>query len=58
MKETKEVEKDLDKPFKETGNSLAKVVKYAATAVVIMAGMVVMVKLGKAMFKDVKDMGL
>ena len=58
MKETKEIEKDQEKPFKEAGNSIAKVVKYAGTAVIIMAGMVVMVKLGKAMFKDVKDMGL
>lgn len=58
MKETKDVEKDQQTPFKEAGSSMAKVVKYAGTAVIIMAGMVVMVKLGKAMFKDVKDMGL
>lgn len=44
--------------IKEIADLFTKVTKYAGTTIVIMAGIVVMVKLGKVMLKDVKDMGI
>jgi hypothetical protein len=44
--------------IKEIADLFTKVTKYAGTTIVIMVGIVVMVKLGKVMLKDVKDMGI
>lgn len=42
----------------EIAGLLTKVTKYTGTTIVIMGGLVLMVKLGKVMLKDMKSIGI
>lgn len=44
--------------IKEIADLFTKVTKFTGTTIVIMAGVVVVFKLGKVLLKDVKDMGI
>ena len=61
MQEDKKPEHKEESPLnsmKDTVSLINDVIKYAGTAVVIMGGLVLMVKLGKVMFKDIKGTGV
>lgn len=44
--------------IKEIADLFTKVTKFTGTTIVIMAGVVVIFKLGKVLLKDVEDMGI
>jgi hypothetical protein len=61
MQEEKKTEHKEGSPLnsmKDTVNLINDVIKYAGTAVVVMGGLVLMVKLGKVMLKDIKGTGV
>ena len=44
--------------IKEIADLFTKVTKFTGTTIVVMGGLVLMVKLGKVMLKDVKSIGI